>query len=115
MFFTLFKLCTWYQIAQRTTCSKLIDNKDFISEANKFSISLDRVDEFYARILNSLSEVDLIVIVRLCFILSHGNARVESRFSINENLLQVNMKESSIVSQRLAYEAIHRGGGIVEV
>ena len=32
--------------------SKLIDNKDFISEAKKFSIISDRVDEFYVRILN---------------------------------------------------------------
>ena len=81
--------------------SKLIDNRDFISETKKFSISSDRVDEFYARILNSPSEVDLIVIVHLCLILSHGSARVESGFSINENLLQVNIKQSSIVSQRL--------------
>ena len=29
---------------------KHIDNKDFISEAKKFSINSDRVDEFYARI-----------------------------------------------------------------
>ena len=93
--------------------SKLIDNKDFISESKKFSIISDRVDKFYARILNSPSEVDLIVILRLCLILSHGNARVESGFFNNENLLQVNMKESSIVSQRLAYEGIHLGGGVV--
>ena len=62
-------------------------NKDFISEAKKFSINSDLVDKFYARILNSPSEVDLIIIVRLCLILSHGNARVESGFFINENLL----------------------------
>ena len=47
------------------------------------------------------------VIVRLCLILSHGNARVKSGFSINENQLQVNMKESSIVLQHLAYEGIY--------
>ena len=40
---------------------------------------------------------------------------MESGFSINKNLLQVNMKESSIVSHCLPYEGIHRGGGIVEV
>ena len=57
----------------------------------------------------------MIVIVRLCIILSHVSARVESGFSINENLLQVKMKESSIVSQRLANEGIHWGGGVVEV
>ena len=89
--------------------SKLVDNKDFISEPKKFSINSDLVDEFYARILYSPSEVDLIVI------LSHGNARVEFGFSINENLLQVNMKECSAVSQRLAYEGIYRCGVVVEV
>ena len=95
--------------------SKLIDNKDLISEAKKFSINSDRIDEFYAKILNSPSEVDLIVLVRLCLILSHGNARMESGFSINENLLQINMKESSIILQRLASEGIHRGGGVAEI
>ena len=59
--------------------------------------------------------VDLIVIVRLCLILSHGNARVEFGFSINENLLQVNMKECSAVSQRLTYEGIYRCGVVVEL
>ena len=39
---------------------------------------------------------------------------MESGFSINENPLQVNMKGSSIVLQRLAYEGIHPGGGVVE-
>ena len=90
---------------------KLIDNKNFMSEAKEISINSDRVDEFYARILNSPSEVDLIVTVRLYLILTHGNARVVSGLSVNENLLQVNMKESSIVLQRLAYESIHRGSG----
>ena len=50
--------------------NKLIDNKDFISVAKKISINSDRVDEFYARILNSPLEVDLVVIVHLCLILS---------------------------------------------
>ena len=40
---------------------------------------------------------------------------MESWFSVNENLLQVNMKEFSIVSQHLAYEGIHQGVGLMEV
>ena len=40
---------------------------------------------------------------------------MESGFSINENLLHINMKESNIILQRLAYEAIHRGGGVTEL
>ena len=55
------------------------------------------------------------MIVRLCLILSHGHARVECRFSFNENMLQVNMKESSTVLQHLAYEGIHRSGSVVKV
>ena len=44
-------------------------------------------------------------------ILSHGNARVESEFSINADLLQVNMLEENVVSQRIVYEAIQYAGG----
>lgn len=40
---------------------------------------------------------------------------MESGFSINENLFQGNMKESSIVWQHLAYKDIHQGGGVMEV
>ena len=40
---------------------------------------------------------------------------MKCEFSINKNLLQVNMKRSSIVLQRLTYEGIHRVGDLVEV
>ena len=46
-------------------------------------------------------------------ILSHGNARVEAGFSINEQILEVNTKESSVVNQRIVYEGILNEGGIM--
>ena len=48
-------------------------------------------------------------------ILSHGNASVEAAFSINEQILEVYMKESSAVNQRIVYEGILNEGGILKV
>ena len=51
----------------------------------------------------------------MCLILSHGNARVESDFSINPEIIENNLKESSLVSQRMVYEGIMKEGGIMKV
>ena len=55
----------------------------------------------------------LIAVVKLCLILSHGNACVESGFSINEQILQENMKELTIIAQRHVYEGIIAKVGLV--
>ena len=91
--------------------SQLISNSDFLKEAKKFCIIDDRVDDFYSRIIDSPTMVDLENVTRLVLILSHGNARVESGFSINSSILLENMLKETIVSQRLVYEGIHRTGG----
>ena len=95
--------------------NNLISNQDFLSEAKKFDINNDRVDDFYSHILHSPTFVDLGVIARLVMILSHGNAQVESGFSINGDILQENMLESTIVAQRLVYEGIRAEGGTTKV
>ena len=48
-------------------------------------------------------------------ILSHGNAAVESGFSVNENLLVENLQERSLVSQRVVYDSIRSVGGVSHV
>ena len=53
-------------------------------------------------------------VVKLCIILSHGNARVESGFSINELLLDVNMIDQSLVAQRTVYEGVMKAGGPIK-
>ena len=62
----------------------------------KFDVNNDRADDFY---MNIFSDVFLLAelkeVVKVCLILSHGNARVESSFSINQLILDVNMKEKS--------------------
>ena len=90
--------------------NQLINNSNFLEEASKFNINDDRVNEFYSRILDSSVTLDLENVVRLVLILSHGNARVESGFSINNDILSENMLEESIVSQRIVYEGVHKAG-----
>ena len=41
----------------------------------------------------------------MVLILSHSNAVVESGFSINEHLMVVNLREESLVSQRIIHDA----------
>lgn len=46
-------------------------------------------------------------VVKLCIILSYGNAaRIRSGFSISKLLRDVNMKDQSLVAQRIVYEGV---------
>ena len=51
----------------------------------------------------------------MCLVLSHGNAHVESGFSTNEQILDYNMKETSLVAQRTVYEGIQNEGDVLYV
>ena len=50
-------------------------------------------------------------------IFSHGNASVESGFSINKDMIAVqkNLAEESLVAQRMVYDAVRAGGGPLEM
>ena len=93
----------------------LIKNSDFLSEAKKFNINDDRVDNFYSKIFDSSNTIDLENVVKLILILSHGNARVEAGFSINADILSPNMLEESIITQRIVFEAVSKVGGPTKV
>ncbi len=47
--------------------------------------------------------------------LSHGNATVESGFSVNKEILVENLKGSSIISQRIVYDAVRFSEGHLNV
>ena len=95
--------------------NSLIENKGFLEEAKKFSIQDDRLDDFYARIFDSHVFIDLEDVVRIVLILSHGNARVESGFSVNGDILVEKMLASTVVALRLVYEGIERAGGVTKM
>jgi hypothetical protein len=52
---------------------------------------------------------------QIALVISHGNASVESGFSINEDILVENMKERTIIAQRTIYDAIRKAGGCQSV
>ncbi len=45
-------------------------------------------------------------VVKLLILLSNGNARVESGFTVNADVLCENQKEFSLISQRRCYDSI---------
>lgn len=87
----------------------------FLAEFKDYIASYDgiRLDEFYFIAIGSHADfVDLWNFVKLCLILSHGNAFTESGFSVNKDLVSVNMQEKSIVARRLLYDFIRCNGGL---
>lgn len=74
------------------------------------------LDEFYYGLLGEDKKYeDLWSVMKLCFILSHGNASVESGFSVNKHLLVENLLEESLVSQRVICDSIKHLGGLRNV
>ena len=81
-----------------------------------FDSSKDRLDEFYTSHLAEKKEfVDLFEVIKFVLVLSHGNAVVESGFSINLDVLVENLKEELAVAQRQVFYGIQSSGGISEV
>lgn len=64
---------------------------------------------------NNTEASELFSVVKMILILSHGNATVESGFSVNGSILVENLHEQSVVAQRLVYDSITAAGGITSV
>ena len=94
---------------------QLLSNVDFVSKSESFDIHNDRVDVFWSEICDSHSMIDLLNIIRLVLVISHGNDRVESGFSINGDIILPNMLCESIVAQRIVYEAVAEAGNATKV
>lgn len=81
-----------------------------------YSRSTDRLDEFYYTIIGQNGDfAELFSIVRLILTLSHGNASVESGFSVNADMLVENLQEDSLVAQRTVYDSVQASGGLIGV
>ena len=65
-----------------------------MEKMKQFDMIKDRADEFYMNVFPDVPHFpELEEVVKLCVTLSHGNARVELGFSINELIMDVSMKE----------------------
>ena len=73
----------------------------------KFDHKKDRLDEFIWPFLMRLSDnKELCTVCKVIFVLSHGQSFTERGFSINKEVLDVNMQEKSLISQRIVYDTI---------
>jgi len=82
-------------------------SRSFQPKFADFSRSRDRLDSFYYDILGQdPAYAELFAVFRLVLTLSHGNASVESGFSINEDMLVENLHEDSLVAQRTVYDSL---------
>ena len=63
----------------------------------KFNRHEQRLDEFFMKQTGIVSYTNLLPILKLVLVLSHGQANVERCFSVNNNVLKCNMSEKSIM------------------
>ena len=63
--------------------------------------------------MSELEQTELLAVVKLVVIFSHGNAIVESGLSINGDILAENLKYDGLVGERLVNDAIRSAGGLI--
>ena len=73
----------------------------------KFDYKKDCLDEFIWPFLIRLSDSkEPGTVCKVIFVLSHGQSFTERGFSINEEVVDDNTKEKSLISQRIVYGTI---------
>jgi len=73
----------------------------------KFNFKADRVDTFLYQFVEVNKDYsDLWKVMKLIFILSHGQSYTERGFSVNKMTIDVNMEAESLIAQRFIYDAM---------
>lgn len=95
--------------------SALMQKSTFLEVAKLYSRET-RLDHFWSNafLINNISENSIAFIKKICT-LSHGNASVERGFSVNKECLIDNLKEESLVGQRIVWSAIKLAGGLENI
>ena len=101
----------WQQYSQFLDNIPIIGTEKF----QKFSPKSDRVDELLCPFMASDEYILLLKVIKMLLILSHGQAAVERGFSVNKEVEVENLKDSSIVAQRLVCDTVRSYGGILNV
>ena len=79
-----------------------------------FDLEKDRLDHVLYKAMGKQSDFkDIWHCVKILLILSHGNAFVESGFSINKDMLVENMHEETLLALRRVWDYVSSNGGDV--
>lgn len=81
------------------------------AEAGCSGKDADRLDELFAHHMATNSDYAVAwKVIKFCLILSHGQAFVESGFSVNKDMIVENQLEESLVARRLVYHGVKNAG-----
>ena len=75
----------------------------------------DRVDTLFFECMANDSYKSLFSVVKLILILSHGQATVERGFRVNKEVEVENLKEHTLVAQRIVCDHVNSVGGVLKV
>ena len=87
---------------------ELVKSPVALQKLADFDEFTERLDDLYFPLVKNHRE--LRAVVKIVLIISHGNARVESGFNVNKDTLIDNLKERSLVGQRIVYDYISNIG-----
>ena len=73
----------------------------------KFDYKNDWLGSFLSNFLTTNDFKDIWHFCKIIFVLSHGQSHVERGFSANKEILQGNLQEKYLFSQRLIYDIIY--------
>ena len=77
-----------------------------------FNSSVDTMDRLFNECMAGESYKGLFEVVKLLLVLSHGQSTVERGFSINKEMEVENLKEHTIIAERLVCDHVRNVGGI---
>ena len=89
---------------QYSDIKTLAHSKHYYTEFSEFIYQNDHLDVFLGKYFSGSKE--LWHVSKLIFVLSHGQNFIKGGFSINKQLMDTNMKEKSLVTQRIVYDQI---------
>jgi len=102
------------KIQYASLCEKA--SSDFREAFEGYAAKTVRLDAFYHKLIGCQADyAELFLVIKFVMILSHGNAAVESGFSVNGDMLIENLQEESLVAQRQVYDGVRNLGGLLKV
>lgn len=96
---------------------EVCENSSVQFKLNHFNKDLHSIDNYFFNELDLKSDLNFpfFNFCKRVFVLFHGNAAVESGFSVNADCLVEHLEEDSLIAQRSIYSAISEAGGVLGI